>query len=50
MEKITKEVPADTIVAENPIKIIKPIPPRSECSAQNEEDQAIQLGLDSCGD
>lgn len=47
---VTKDVPADTIVAGNPAKIIKRIPPRSECSTTNEDDETIQLGLDSCGD
>lgn len=53
---VTKDVPADTIVAGNPARIIKRIPPRPEsrtesgCSAQNEETENIQLGLDSCGD
>lgn len=47
---VTKDVPADTIVAGNPAKIIKRISPRPECSARNNEDEAIQLGLDSCGD
>lgn len=47
---VTKDVAADTIVAVNPAKFIKRIPASSECSASNEEDEAIQLGLDSCGD
>jgi len=47
---VTKDVPADTIVVGNPAKIIKCIPPRNECSATNEEDETMQLGLDSCGD
>lgn len=47
---VTKDVAADTIVAGNPAKFIKRIPARSECSAFNEEDEVIQLGLDSCGD
>ena len=47
---VTKDVAADTIVAGNPAKFIKRIPARPECSASNEEDEAIQLGLDSCGD
>ena len=47
---VTKDVPADTIVAGNPAKFIKRIPPRHECSAANEEDATMQLGLDSCGD
>lgn len=47
---VTKDVAADTIVAGNPARFIKSIPARSECSAFNEEDEAIQLGLDSCGD
>ena len=47
---VTKDVAADTIVAGNPARFIKRIPARSECSAFNEEDEAIQLGLDSCGD
>lgn len=47
---VTKEVPADTIVAGNPAKFIKRIIHAAECSSQNEEDLNIQLGLDSCGD
>lgn len=59
---VTKDVPADTIVAGNPARFIKRIPPLSECSAydespaynecsaRNENDEAVQLGLDSCGD
>ncbi|MDE6100824.1 MAG: galactoside O-acetyltransferase [Paramuribaculum sp.] len=47
---VTKNVDPDTIVAGNPAKFIKRIPQRSECSARNEEDATIQLGLDSCGD
>lgn len=47
---VTKNVPADTVVAGNPARFIKRIPPRPECSLRNEEDEEIQLGLDSCGD
>ncbi|MDE6854719.1 MAG: galactoside O-acetyltransferase [Muribaculaceae bacterium] len=47
---VTKDVQADTIVAGNPAKFIKRIPPLPECSASNEDDEAVQLGLDSCGD
>lgn len=47
---VTKDVPADTIVAGNPARFIKRIPPRPECSARNDDDEVIQLGLDSCGD
>lgn len=48
---VTKDVPADTIVAGNPAKIIKRIPPLNDCAARNDaDDEIIQLGLDSCGD
>lgn len=47
---VTKDVEADTIVAGNPAKFIKRIPPRPDCAAYNEIDEVIQLGLDSCGD
>ena len=47
---VTKDVPADTIVAGNPAKFIKRIPPLRDCSACDEKDEVIQLGLDSCGD
>ena len=47
---VTRDVEADTIVVGNPAKFIRRIPPRPECSAAKEEDEAIQLGLDSCGD
>ena len=49
-EEHTMDVQADTIMAGNPAKFIKRIPPRPECSAFNEDDETIQLGLDSCGD
>ncbi len=47
---VTKDVPTDTIVAGNPAKFIKRIPPLPDCSACDEKDEVIQLGLDSCGD
>lgn len=48
---VTKQdVPDDTIYAGNPAECIKRIPTQSECAARNEEDEVIQLGLDSCGD
>lgn len=47
---VTKDVAPDTIVAGNPARFIKRIPPVTECSAHNEDDLNIQLGLDSCGD
>lgn len=48
---VTKDVPADTIVAGNPARIIKRIPPLNDCAARNDtDDEIIQLGLDSCGD
>ena len=47
---VTKDVPADTIVAGNPAKIIKRIPPQPGCSYCNDANEAVQLGLDSCGD
>lgn len=47
---VTKDVEADTVVAGNPARFIKRIPPRVECGALNEEDVPVQLGLDSCGD
>lgn len=47
---VTKDVAADTIVAGNPARFIRRIPPLSECSARIEEDETIQLGFDSCGD
>ena len=47
---VTKDVAPDTIVAGNPARFIKRIPPRQECSARDEGDEAVQLGLDSCGD
>lgn len=40
---VTKDVAPDTIVAGNPARLIKRIPPR-------EDDSCCQLGLDSCGD
>lgn len=47
---VTKDVAPDTIVAGNPARFIKRIPPITECSVYNEDDLNIQLGLDSCGD
>ena len=47
---VTKDVAPDTIVAGNPARFIKHIPPQTECSARNEDDEVVQLGLDSCGD
>lgn len=47
---VTKDVPADTIVAGNPARLIKRIKPCPRSSAYNGGDQAIQLGLDSCGE
>lgn len=47
---VTKDVAADTVVAGNPARFIKRIPPLQECSMRNEDDEMIQLGLDSCGD
>lgn len=47
---VTKDVEADTIVAGNPARFIKRIQPLAECAARNAEDEAVQLGLDSCGD
>lgn len=47
---VTKDVAPNTIVAGNPARFIKRIPPRPECSNHNENDLNTQLGLDSCGD
>lgn len=46
---VTRDVPADTIVAGNPAKIIRRIAPQTGCSDYDGDD-AVQLGLDSCGD
>ena len=46
---VTKDVAPDTIVAGNPAKFIKVIPPKSQC-ADISDDDIILLGLDSCGD
>lgn len=40
---VTKDVEPDTVVAGNPARFIKRIPPRIA-------DEPVQLGLDSCGD
>lgn len=47
---VTRDVEADTIVVGNPARFIRRIPPLPECAAMNEDDENIQLGLDSCGD
>lgn len=43
---VTKNVAPNTIVAGNPAKLIKEIPPKSN----SQEEEVTQLGLDSCGD
>lgn len=45
---VTKDVPPDTIVAGNPARFIKRIPPKPDCA--DIPDENMQLGLDSCGD
>ena len=47
---VAKDVAPDTIVAGNPAKFIKAIPPKSQCADISDDDDIIQLGLDSCGD
>lgn len=47
---VTKDVAPNTIVAGNPAKFIKAIPPKAEYSESNNDEDTIQLGLDSCGD
>ena len=47
---VTKDVASDTIVAGNPAKFIKAIPPESQCADISDDEDIIQLGLDSCGD
>ena len=48
---VTKDVEADTIVAGNPARFIRRIPQRGGCAAFDDDpDNLIQLGLDSCGD
>ena len=46
---VTKDVEADTIVAGNPAKLIKRIPPKPE-NETPEDEEPVQLGLDSCGE
>lgn len=47
---VTKDVAADTIVAGNPARFVRRISSRPECGGRPGEDEAVQLGLDSCGD
>lgn len=47
---VTKDVSANTIVAGNPARLIKTIPPKSEGVERNDDEEIVQLGLDSCGD
>ena len=47
---VTKDVAPDTIVAGNPARFIKAIPPKPECADKGEDNDIVQLGLDSCGD
>lgn len=46
---VTKDVEAYTVVAGNPARFLRRIEFRNEC-AMPEEDESMQLGLDSCGD
>lgn len=47
---VTRDVAPDTIVAGNPARFIRRIEPQADCAVRNESDEAVQLGLDSCGD
>lgn len=47
---VTHDVAPDTIVAGNPARFIRRIPARPDCAAVNDDDEIVQLGLDSCGD
>lgn len=47
---VTRDVAADAIVAGNPARFIRRIPPRPECGAVDMTQETVQLGLDSCGD
>lgn len=47
---VTRDVAPDTIVAGNPARFIRRIEPQTDCAVRNEADEAVQLGLDSCGD
>lgn len=48
---VTKDVAPDTIVAGNPARLVKRIPPLTDCTALPDDiDNLEQLGLDSCGD
>lgn len=47
---VTKDVAPDTIVAGNPARLIRAIPPKPELGTVEYESGRIQLGLDNCGD
>lgn len=48
---VTKDVAPDTIVAGNPARIVRRIPPLADCAILPDDiDNLEQLGLDSCGD
>lgn len=48
---VTKDVASDTIVAGNPARLVKRIPPLAGCAPLPDDiDNLEQLGLDSCGD
>ena len=47
---VTKSVPTNSIAVGNPAKIVKEIPPISECYDNNPDYTPRQLSLDSCSD
>lgn len=47
---VTRDVPPDTIVAGNPARIIRKIEEAESLCSMRDDDEIIQLGLDSCGD
>lgn len=47
---VTRDVAPYTIVAGNPARFIRRIEPPRGCGFRDDDDEPVQLGLDSCGD
>lgn len=47
---VTRDVAPDTVVAGNPARFVRRIPPLPSCADADCGEEPVQLGLDSCGD